>query len=239
MTSVLLEKINKITKSRFGNIVSINKDTDQLNLLPQTSKVKQCAGKCKKSLPLLIFPLFLQYFLIFMLEKFKVKSCHDKILASSHPSPQVSCPNLFHTSLQNLKDLTWYNWKPSRHVRSHFNCSGGKFQRKVVLSITCSKDMNTAAEFNLPNQWRIQGGRPPTDQNFLNFMQFLGKSGKFVCWCPLPLEGWRPLLRRILYPPLLMSPNNVPLLIYPTNTKDTVGCVPPAFVVLWVGLGGG
>ena len=22
------------------------------------------------------------------------------------------------------------------------------------------------------------------DQNFLNFMQFLGKSGKFVCWRP-------------------------------------------------------
>ena len=170
MTSVLLEKINKITKSRFGNIVSINKDTDQLNLRPQTSKVKQCAGKCKKSIPLLIFPPFLQYFLIFLLEKFKVKRC----------------PNWFLTSLQNLKDLTWYNWKPSRHVRSHFNCSGGKFQRKVVLSITCNKYMNTAAEFNLPN---------------------VSKS--------------------------------VPLLIYPTNTKDTVGCVPPAYVVLCVGWGEG
>ena len=36
-------------------------------------------------------------------------------------------------------------------------------------------------------QWRIQGGCPrqapaSTDQHFLNFMQFLGKSGKFVCW---------------------------------------------------------
>ena len=29
---------------------------------------------------------------------------------------------------------------------------------------------------------------PPllTEQNFLNFMQFLGKSGKFVCWRPYP-----------------------------------------------------
>ena len=36
-------------------------------------------------------------------------------------------------------------------------------------------------------QWRIQGGRPPpTDKKFPNFMQFLGKSGKFVCWCPAP-----------------------------------------------------
>ena len=37
-------------------------------------------------------------------------------------------------------------------------------------------------------------GTPSThlhmDQNFLNFMQFLGK---FVCW-HLSLEGWRPLL---------------------------------------------
>ena len=44
-------------------------------------------------------------------------------------------------------------------------------------------------------------GRPPsTDRNFLNFIQFLGKSGKFVCW--RPPRGWRPLLRGILYPPL-------------------------------------
>ena len=27
-------------------------------------------------------------------------------------------------------------------------------------------------------------GAPPTDQNILNFMEFLGKSGKFVCWSP-------------------------------------------------------
>ena len=52
----------------------------------------------------------------------------------------------------------------------------------------------------------MQGGRPlsappPTDQNFLNFMQFLGK---FVCW-HLPLYGWRRLLRGILYPPLLLE----------------------------------
>ena len=38
-------------------------------------------------------------------------------------------------------------------------------------------------------------GVRPTAQNFLNFMQFLGKSGKFVCW--------RPLLWEILDPPLL------------------------------------
>ena len=41
---------------------------------------------------------------------------------------------------------------------------------------------------------------PPTDQNFLNFMQFFGHFGKIVCWHPL--EGWRPLLWGILHPPL-------------------------------------
>ena len=40
----------------------------------------------------------------------------------------------------------------------------------------------------------------PTDQTFLNFVQFSGKSGKFVCWHPA--EGWYPLLRAILNSPL-------------------------------------
>ena len=40
----------------------------------------------------------------------------------------------------------------------------------------------------------------PTDQTFLNFMQILGKSGKFVCW--RPAKGWYPLLR----PPLPHMP---------------------------------
>ena len=48
-------------------------------------------------------------------------------------------------------------------------------------------------------KWRIQGGapnaRPPTAQNFLDFMQFLGKFDKIVCWCPL--EGRHPLLQGI------------------------------------------
>ena len=36
-------------------------------------------------------------------------------------------------------------------------------------------------------KWQIQGGRPPYRLNFLIFMQFFGKSGKFVCWRP----SWR------------------------------------------------
>ena len=53
-------------------------------------------------------------------------------------------------------------------------------------------------------KWRIQGGapnvRPPTAQNFLDFMQFLGKFDKIVCW--RPPGGRRPLLQGILDPPL-------------------------------------
>ena len=33
---------------------------------------------------------------------------------------------------------------------------------------------------------RFCNGAIATDQNFLNFMQFFGKSGKFVCWRPPP-----------------------------------------------------
>ena len=42
---------------------------------------------------------------------------------------------------------------------------------------------------------------PPTDHNFLNFMQFFGKYGKIVSWHPP--EGWGPLLWGILDPPLI------------------------------------
>ena len=56
--------------------------------------------------------------------------------------------------------------------------------------------------------WRIQRGRPlrapPTDQNFLNFMQFLTKC---VCW-RLSVEGWCPLLHGILDPPLSLFLKN-------------------------------
>ena len=47
------------------------------------------------------------------------------------------------------------------------------------------------------------GGRPPTAQNFLNFMQFFAKFGKIICL--RPPKGWRPLLRGILDPPLIRA----------------------------------
>ena len=57
------------------------------------------------------------------------------------------------------------------------------------------------------------GEAPPTNQNFLNFMQYLGKSGKFVCWRPLkglvPLPTGNPVSaparNNIHYKPLIKS----------------------------------
>ena len=43
---------------------------------------------------------------------------------------------------------------------------------------------------------------PPLAQNVFNFMQFCEKFCKILCWCPPPLQDWRPHLRRILDPPL-------------------------------------
>ena len=58
---------------------------------------------------------------------------------------------------------------------------------------------------SMPPQWRIQGGRsrhpPPTDQNFLNFMQFFGNFGKKL-YVGAPALGLVPPPREILDPPL-------------------------------------
>ena len=52
----------------------------------------------------------------------------------------------------------------------------------------------------------------PKDQNFLDFTQFLGKSGNFVFW--------RPLLRRMLDPPRRHFPDTSPSLkIYSFDSK--------------------
>ena len=69
---------------------------------------------------------------------------------------------------------------------SHFGQFFFFFQKKKEIS--CNSESSDGSK----------AGAPGSDQNFLNFMQFLGK---FVCWC-LPMVGWRPLLRGILDPPL-------------------------------------
>ena len=45
--------------------------------------------------------------------------------------------------------------------------------------------------------------RPPTAQNFLNFMQFFGKFGNFLCWHP-----------RWLVPPPMGNPGSAPQSVY-------------------------
>ena len=52
---------------------------------------------------------------------------------------------------------------------------------------------------------------------FLISCSSLGKSGKFVCWRPL-LEGWRPLLRRILDSPLTCVQQNPSDLLVASST---------------------
>ena len=70
-----------------------------------------------------------------------------------------------------------------------------------------------------PLPWRIWGRHrctPPKAQNFLNFMQFFSKFGKIICWRPTP-EVWRPLLREILVPPLLLMASIAAEPFYPRN----------------------
>ena len=49
---------------------------------------------------------------------------------------------------------------------------------------------------------KMLDARPPGGPNSFNFMQFLGKFGKIVCWRPPPPGSWRPHLVEILDPPL-------------------------------------
>ena len=56
----------------------------------------------------------------------------------------------------------------------------------------------------------------PMAHNFLNFTQFFAKFGKIICWPPP--EGWHPLLRGILDPPLIT-------IIFHTNHLCVCVCV--------------
>ena len=71
---------------------------------------------------------------------------------------------------------------------------------------------STVADLRGGLEGRAPSGRP----NYFNFMQFLGKFGKIICWRPSP-GIWRPLLGEILDPPLL---NNVmiPAMIIPRGS---------------------
>ena len=54
-------------------------------------------------------------------------------------------------------------------------------QERMFLIFTAFQQTGGLYHICSRKQWRIQGGAVGTDQNFLNFMQFVGKSGKFVC----------------------------------------------------------
>ena len=75
----------------------------------------------------------------------------------------------------------------------------------VPLALALETRMHSS---RMRTQWRIYivkfwtRAPPPGGPNSFNFMQFLGKFGKIVCWRP-PLGSWRPLLGEILDPPLV------------------------------------
>ena len=63
-------------------------------------------------------------------------------------------------------------------------CDGNVHLKAIFIKITHFTN-HKALVINDMCQWRIQGGvPPPTAQNFLDFIQFLGKFDKIICWCP-------------------------------------------------------
>ena len=152
------------------------------------------------------------------------------LLHSRGPGPLLPCPvpssprPVHHTcnSSQQRRDKR-------RHVQ-HAYCSHISVRCRITWVCGLNKTLSNFVPFSCSfrqkfknligrlffgrQQWQIsgrsKGGAPPMDQNFLNFMQFFRKSGKFVIWRPPPfLEGWHPLLRGILDPPWWVIRDNI------------------------------
>ena len=90
-----------------------------------------------------------------------------------------------------------------------------KHNANVVIGLQEQPGLGTFTDVSARNglhgpvitQWRDLGGAPstpppPSDQIFLNFMQFLGNVILNCIPAPPLNEGWRPPLRKILDPPL-------------------------------------
>ena len=93
--------------------------------------------------------------------------------------------------------LEWF------HVHFHY-LPWGKYIRKHssrMRTARFSSSRGGSAQPHAVADLGDLGAPPPTAQNFLNFMQFFRKIWQNHMLAP-PLEGWRPLLRRILDPPL-------------------------------------
>ena len=83
--------------------------------------------------------------------------------------------------------------------QNRYYCSGSVgVGPRPIKSVSPCFIMYTVADLHS----KILDARPPWGPNSFNFMQFLGKFGKIVCWRP-PLGSWRPLLGEILDPPLV------------------------------------
>ena len=83
----------------------------------------------------------------------------------------------------------------------------GYFNTIVIKDISYCLSMQSLTEPQVPVDLTSGGCRgardvlPAGGSNSFNFMLFLGKFGKIVCWCSP--KGWRPHLGEILNPPLL------------------------------------
>ena len=65
----------------------------------------------------------------------------------------------------------------------------GVIQRRFVFQKWIELNLISVADPRGRPPYAAAPSAPPTDQHFLNFMQFLGKSGKFGCWRPPPGVG--------------------------------------------------
>ena len=78
------------------------------------------------------------------------------------------------------------------------------YQLELWREISSLDKHSFGSQLKLNPAWSVAdprgGAGGPPDQNFLNFMQFLGEIWQICMLAPL-LEGWRPLLRWILDPP--------------------------------------
>ena len=120
-----------------------------------------------------------------------------------------------HTNYLRSADLT--HWELPSSTPSVY-CQEGLV--RISSTSCCQQSLRSANAIG--NQWRIYivkfWTRAPRGPNSFNFMQFLGKFGKIVCW--RPPECWRPLLGEILDPPLAMVGLAPPTVVFTLTDTD-------------------
>ena len=85
-----------------------------------------------------------------------------------------------------------------------FKSKAGTIWCTIQFYFSPKKQYATLKKISHCSGWSKGGARDPPRPNSFNFMHFLGNFGKIVCWRPPPPPrgSWRPLLEKILDPPL-------------------------------------